>query len=82
MSRGGGGGGGGGYERVEVEEDVNTLSFGAVESPEFLPNSSVAILLSKVAEKKFGPGKPVPEVFAKARAYAAQSGPNSVELSS
>lgn len=41
------------------EEDVNTLSFGAdFDGAVFLPNSSIALLLQKIAEKKYGERAP------------------------
>jgi len=61
------------------EEDVNTLSFGAdFDGAVFLPNSSIALLLQKIAEKKYGERAP-PEVFAKAKTYASAFG-GAVEL--
>jgi hypothetical protein len=41
------------------EEDVNSLSFGAdFDGAVFLPNSSIALLLQKIAEKKYGERAP------------------------
>lgn len=58
---------------MAATDDVNALAFGDL-PPEtrFLSNSTVSMLLAKVASQKYGDSKAKPKVFEQASEYAAR----------